>query len=94
MTERTVTLTLRRKRVIYERQHVTVQFTDEEARQGHRLPADAVLDRDEIEQFAIEQAEQQDDDRWEEESTNTEALDPSGIEISPPLPDDPEETGP
>jgi hypothetical protein len=88
MTTRTVTITLRRKRTIYESQEVTVKVTDEEAlavRAYDGPPADHDFS------FAASDNAKPDENAWHTEAAGyTEDLDPGiSIEIDPSLEDDP-----
>lgn len=78
----TVNYTAKRKRVVYERQDVTVTFNELEYKETfgpiHRVGLDPMA----IEQLAVEKGEKLlDDGAWEPYSADTETLDETDFEV-------------
>lgn len=77
-----VSFTAKRKRVIYERQDVTVTFNELEHAELFDSSDSEGPDQMEIEQLAVEKGETLlDDGAWETYSADTETLDETGFEV-------------
>lgn len=73
-----VTVTVRRKRTVYQRQEVTATFTEAQAREHHGYGENEEMTEDDIADYALEVAETAAKAAgWSTEDTCDEPLDPS-----------------